>query len=251
MNHDEMLFEEFLSARMREKGVSLKRLSETTGIAPKHIENMLRGNFEDMPSTPYFRGYVMRIAKVLDFDGEESWEKLKREDFIKNSGPSDALPKNRFIKKELSKKTWAIGVVVAIVVVYLIFALPRITGKPTLTIVSPPGNPYTTTLSTITIAGTVRNADSLYLVGLGGDEEEITIAPDGSWQKGVLLQNGLNTFKLSAKKLLGGQTDVMEQILYEPPAGAGASSPNHGSSSVSFPTIHSVPEVPATGTFFE
>jgi hypothetical protein len=47
--------------------------------------------------------------------------------------------------------------------------------------------------------------------------DEATIASDGSWQKNVLLQGGINTFDISAKKFLGGTTDVMEQITYNPP----------------------------------
>lgn len=210
MNQEYPTFQELLAARMRDKGVTLKRLAEATGIAPAHLENMLHGNFEDMPSQPYFHGYVLRVAKVLDFDGEEWWGKLKREGAVKNSGPSDALPKNRFVKKSPPKKLWIAIAVAIVVIVYLAIAFPRIVGKPVLTITSPIGNPYTSTSTTITIQGTVDNADSLSLNG-----DVVTIAPDGTWQKGVLLQNGLNTFAITAKKFLGQETDVTEDILYE------------------------------------
>jgi cytoskeletal protein RodZ len=234
MNHDELLFEEFLAARMREKGITLKRLGEATGIAPIHLENMLRGDFEHMPSTPYFRGYVMRVAKVLDFDGEEWWGRLKKEGPVKDAGPADVLPKNRFVKQSISKSTWIIGAAAVIVVIYLTLAFPRIAGKPILTVTFPASNPYAATSTTITFRGTVRNADALYL-----NNEEIAIAKDGSWEKLVLLsENSPNTFAITAKKLLGGETTVTEQIIYS------------SSSTSSFPTIHSTPETPATGTFF-
>jgi lambda repressor-like predicted transcriptional regulator len=247
MEHEEMLFEEFLGARMREKGVSLKRLSEATGIAPGHLENMLHGNFDDMPSTPYFHGYVMRVAKVLDFDGAEWWEKLKRDGVIAKSGEFDTLPKNRFIKQSPQKFIWA-GAILIIILIYLAFQAPRVFGKPSLTILSPTQNPYTSFASTLTISGKVANADALYLSsGNATSGDEIAIAPDGSWQKTVLLQNGPNPFRVSAKKFLGGETDVLVQILYE--------SPTNGTSSAStsplFPVIHSTPTVPATGSFFE
>jgi cytoskeletal protein RodZ len=213
MEQEELTFEEFLAARMRDKGLSLKRLSEATGIASSHLENMLHGNFEDMPSTPYFRGYVMRVAKVLDFDGVAWWERLKKESIVKNSGPTDALPRNRFTKKSPPKLLWAGIAIVALVVIYFAFQFPRIFGKPILVITYPDANPYTTTSSTITIMGTVQNADVLYLSnGDASSTEEIPIAPDGTWQKTVLLQNGLNPFQFAAKKLLGGETDITEQI---------------------------------------
>lgn len=219
MTQEELLFEEFLASRMRDKGITLKRLAEATGIAPIHLENMIHGNFDEMPSTPYFHGYVMRVAKVLDFDGEEWWKRLKSEEFIKNSGPTDALPINRFIKKNISKAAWAIGILIIVLIIYLSIMLPRILGKPVLAVTYPTNNPYTTNVSTLTFMGTVQDADALYLSnGNASSDEEITIAPDGSWQETVLLQDGQNGFQLSAKKLLGGETDITEEVIYNAPS---------------------------------
>jgi hypothetical protein len=162
-----------------------------------------------MPSAPYFHGYLVELGNVLEFDGEEWWMKLKKEGLIKNSGELDTLPRNRFIKQSPPKYLWVIGIA-AIIVIYLAFQLPHILGEPTLTVTLPDQNPYTTTSSTITLEGTVQNADSLYL----NDNQEITIAADGSWQQTVLLGTGPNPFKISAKKFLGGETDVTEQIIY-------------------------------------
>jgi len=195
---------------MKEKGISLKRLSDVTGIAPVHIENMLRGDFENIPSSPYFHGYIARLAKVLDFDADEWWTKLKKEAVIKNSGETDALPKNRFIKRAPPNFLWAIAAGI-IILILIIFQAPRILGKPSLTITFPTQNPYMTSSSTLNIMGVLHNADSLSLNG-----DSISIATSGFWQKGVLLQDGLNTFQIVAKKFLGGQTSFTEQILYQP-----------------------------------
>jgi hypothetical protein len=134
---------------------------------------------------------------------------------IKNSGALDTLPRNRFIKQAPPKYIWwiLIGVVVFI---YIAFQAPRIFGKPTLVVIVPDTNPYTTSSSTITLAGTVTGADSLSLVGADGEQEPIIVAADGSWQKSVLLGAGSNLFQLSAKKFLGGETSVTEQVFYQP-----------------------------------
>jgi len=165
----------------------------------------------------------------IDFDGEEWWAKLKKEGVIKNSGELDTLPRNRFIKQSPPKYLWWIGAAV-IVLIYLAFQAPRIFGKPTLMVISPDANPYVTTSSTFTLAGTVTGADSLYLVGANGEQEQIIIAADGSWQKGVLLGIGPNPFQISAKKFLGGETSITEQVFYQPPGGtAPTSTPTVGS----------------------
>jgi len=211
MDPEETTLEIFLRDRMKEKGVSLKKLADLTGISMNHIENMLRGDFERVPSTPYFRGYLMRLGETLDFDGEAWWEKIKKEEGVRRSGPADALPRNRFAR-EFPVKTIAIAAGILVVLIMFSFALPHILGKPVIAVTSPLGNPYVSTSNSIVIQGTVKNADSVYV-----DGDEATVANDGSWQKNVLLQGGVNTFNISAKKFLGGTTNVMEQIVCNAP----------------------------------
>lgn len=248
MDREEILFQEFLAARLREKSLSLKRVSEASGIAPAHLENLLRGNFKDMPSAPYFRGYLLRLGKVLDFDGEEWWTRIKRSGAPKNSGPSDSLPQNRFTKVGAPKGLWIASILAVIVILYLVIELPRILGKPTLTVTIPQGNPYTTSSSTFTLAGIVREADALYLSnGSASSSEAIMIAPDGSWAKSVLLQTGPNVFQLTARKFLGRETTITENIIYEPIAPNTSST---ASSSTAYPNVHFTPNQPATGSFY-
>jgi cytoskeletal protein RodZ len=240
MPPEELTFQEFLASRMRDKGLTLKRLSEATGIAPTHLENLLHGNFDDMPSTPYFRGYVIRLGKVLEFSGEEWWERIKRANTVSHSGPADALPQNRFIKKSIPKMVWVWAVLALIVIIYIAVSIPHVFGKPTLVVVYPPTNPYTTNLSTITLGGTVANSDALYLSnGNASDSEDIPVASDGSWEKTVLLESGLNTFEISAKKLLGGETDITEQIIYQGASTSSSTATSTAASTVSSSTTSS------------
>ncbi len=215
MSPNDLPFEQFFAEKIKERGVSLKKLAEITGIAPAHIESLLRGDYENMPSAPYFHGYLTHLGAVLDFDSEEWWVKLKKEGVIKNSGELDMLPRNRFIKQSPPKYLWWILVGV-IVIIYLAFQAPRIFGKPTLVVSVPNANPYVTTSSTITLVGTVTGADSLSLVGANGEQEPIVVAANGAWQKSVLLGLGPNPFQISAKKFLGSETSVTEQIFYQP-----------------------------------
>ena len=67
-------FSSFLNERLRDKGLTLKKLAETTGIALGHIQKLSEGDFFDLPPTPYLRGYLSRIGRVLDFDPEIWWQ---------------------------------------------------------------------------------------------------------------------------------------------------------------------------------
>jgi hypothetical protein len=183
----------------------------------------------------------MHLGAILDFDGEEWWIKLKKEGVIKNSGELDTMPRNRFIKQSPPKYLWWIGAGI-IVLIYLAFQAPRIFGKPALLVSVPNANPYVTTSSTITLSGTVTGADSLSLVGADGELEPIIIAADGSWQKSVLLDVGPNLFPISAKKFLGGETSVTEQIFYQPTGStttipATSSTPSASTTPTTTPTL--------------
>jgi type II secretory pathway component PulC len=68
------------------------------------------------------------------------------------------------------------------------------------------------------------------------DNQQVTVVSDGSWQQTVLLGEGLNSFKLSAKKFLGDEVDVTEQIIYTPTGIAGGGVNNSTTVSVTTPT---------------
>lgn len=229
MPPEEINFQTFFAAKVKDRGISIKKLSEATGIAPGHLEAMIHGRFDELPSAPYVRGYLVRLGKVLDFDGEAWWDRIKKEGFTKNSGPADILPSNRFIRRSPAKFIW-MGVAAVLIIIYLAFQIPILFGKPTLAVTFPEQNPYTTTSSTLAIQGTVQGANSLSLNG-----DSITVAQDGSWQETVLLQNGLNTFDISAKRLLGGSAEITEQILYQggPSITTGATTTSGASTSTS------------------
>src|SRR5665213_3372971 len=162
MPPEEVNFQTFFAAKLKDRGVSIKKLAEVTGISPTHLAALALGKFDHLPSAPYLHGYILRIAKVLDFDGEAMWEKMKKEGIVKNSGPIDSYPSNRFIKQSHTKFIW-IGAVAVLVIIYLAFQLPIVFAKPALTLTSPSANPFTTGSSTLMIQGTTRATDSLTL----------------------------------------------------------------------------------------
>jgi cytoskeletal protein RodZ len=212
MDREEVPFEKFFTERLRQRNISIKKIAEMTGISRAHLENIASGNFGDLPSAPYLHGYLIRLGKILDFDGEIWWEEVKNENILKKSGPKDVLPKNRFTKKRPIKFIWACAILI-IAIIYLIFQFARISGKPSITLIFPAENPYTAASSELTLQGTAMNADSLSVNG-----DTVMLQAGGAWQKDVLLQNGLNTFAVRAKKFLGGESDIVEQVIYNEPA---------------------------------
>ncbi|MEK9180028.1 MAG: helix-turn-helix domain-containing protein [Patescibacteria group bacterium] len=212
MINNDTRFEEFFSERVRERGFDLKKLSEASGIAVKHLEALASGNFQKLPAEPYFRGYLNRLGQLLGFDPEIWWKRFKEGGFVKSAGAADSMPKNRFMTKANMKILWGAFAALAIII-YLAIQLPGILGKPSITINFPQENPATVFTQELTLMGTVENASELRIEG-----EVVPIGEDGAWSKTVLLASspGPVPFKITAKKFLGSETSIIQQIIYQP-----------------------------------
>ncbi len=203
-------FEDFLNELIKEHGLTLKKLSELTGISIKHLEALSNGNFSNLPSSPYFRGYVMKLGQVLEFDPNTWWIKFKEGGFVKDAGTHDAPPANRFIRPAYVKFIW-IGAATLLALIYVTTRLPAIIGKPAITVISPATNPAHVATNIIELTGNVQNGSDLSVNG-----EVVPTNPDGTWSQHVLLQSGMNTMEIRAKKFLGGETALIWEIFYEP-----------------------------------
>ena len=64
-------FPSFFNERLKERGLTLKRLSELSGISVKHLEALAAGQFDNLPPAPYLRGYLLKLGQVLGFDGND------------------------------------------------------------------------------------------------------------------------------------------------------------------------------------
>ncbi|MEK7193204.1 MAG: helix-turn-helix domain-containing protein [Patescibacteria group bacterium] len=215
---DSIEFQTLFADKLKERGFTLRKLSELSGISAKHIESLAAGRFELLPPAPYLRGYLLKLGTILDFNGEAWWEHLKEEGLIKGSGPTDALPKNRFAKEPMGKKI-IIGTIVILLVVYFGFRFSKILGKPMLTISYPAEDLITVHDDRIIIQGEVSGSDELKVNG-----EPVAIDAIGRWEKNILLQPGRNPVSIIAKKFLGRQTEVSREIIYQTPPKTGATS---------------------------
>ncbi len=88
------------------KGLNLDKLSQLTGVSERSLALILEERFEKLPSAPYIHGYLLKIAEVLNLDGQKLWQEyLKNNAEIRRSGQEDTLPLNRFAIPKLNKKT--------------------------------------------------------------------------------------------------------------------------------------------------
>lgn len=223
-------FATFLSERMKERGFSAAKLSEASGIAPEHLTHFIRSEFELLPSAPYVRGYLDKLGRVLEFDAAFWWDEFKREERVSRSGKTDELAKNRFAHKSLAMYLWSGGALVLLLLIYLGIRLPSALAHPQLIVDNPQDTVTRTAEAQITVSGTSEDMNEVHV-----NTEPVPVE-NGNWSIVLPLQSGLNTIEISARKLLGGETKLIRQVVYEPPIPVSTSTPQATSSPATTPS---------------
>ena len=192
---------------MESKGMDAGKLSDLTDVPQRFIVSLVGGDFKNLPSEPYIRGYLFKIAGVLDADPNFLWRSFRQSSEIHSSGSADLLPANRFsLQRISSKKVWIVLIVLTLLG-FLGFRIDSILGKPTLDVTLP----ETTTNQTINVTGKVNPGDTLTL-----NNEVVYPDERGQFEKEVQLETGLNTLEFRANRFLGRETRVVKQVIYQP-----------------------------------
>lgn len=196
-----------LKELMESKGMDAGKLSDLTDVPQRFIVSLVSGDFKNLPSEPYIRGYLFKVAGVLDADPNFLWRSFRQSSEIHSSGSADLLPANRFsLQRISSKKVWIVFIVL-IVLGFLGFRVDSILGMPTLDVTLP----ETTTSQTINVTGKVNPGDTLTL-----NNEVVYPDERGQFEKEVQLETGLNTLEFRAKRFLGRETRIVKQVFYQP-----------------------------------
>ena len=199
---------------LRTRGLSVERLSQLTGVSERFIVSFIEGKIEKLPSLPYARGYLMKIAEALNLDGERLWrEYLKNDEALRRSGEKDHLPKNRFAPPRFNKRLAVITLILVIAFGYLLIKLTSTLGRTELTFTNLNNDPTIVREKIFKIVGQIKPVnDQLTLNG-----ERVYPNKEGRFEKDLELQPGFNTLVFSVKKLLGKEFIINKQIFYEAP----------------------------------
>ena len=199
---------EILKEQLDLKGLTIDRLSSATGIPGRYIEGLIAGDLTKLPSAPYVRGYLTKIAPLLDLSIEELWEVYKKEQGLKRSGPDDKLPSNRFAIKPFNKKIVVASFFAILLIAYLGWNASHLLGRPKLDIINPLAQTVIVTEPVIKLLGYVNPADKLLI-----NNKEVVVNQNGLFRKQYNLQIGLNAIEFSVKRFLGKETTAVKQVI--------------------------------------
>jgi hypothetical protein len=203
---------EILTEAMQLRSFNIEKLSALTNISERHLIALYNGDFKKLPAAPYTRGYLTKIAEVLNLDAELLWQVYKNEYPIKTSGLYDKLPSNRFALRPFNKKFVIIAVILILGIIYLIWQAKDFFGTPTLEISSPIVDNFIVSTPSIKLTGKINPQDKLMV----NNEEVVVLEKDGWFEKDFSLAPGLNTVEFKIKRFLGKEVKVIRQIIYQP-----------------------------------
>lgn len=209
VNISQQKFSELFNDLLKTKGVSENKLAEMSGVPLRFLNALGNENYNRLPPATYIRGYLFKIAEVLNIDGSELWENFRQEnENIKKSGADDKLPSNRFEIKKINQKMILAGTIIAILGVYLIFRSDDLTGRPSIYLTAPLIDEIVAA-PLIIVKGSVKSTDTLKI-----NDENVYVDSNGDFQKEIIVQPGINNLQFKLKKFLGKEIIINRRVIY-------------------------------------
>lgn len=210
-----------LAEHLEQKGYSTEKLASITGVPERFVTTLLSGEYKSLPAAPYLRGYIRKIAQVLEIDPNETWRLYEKENAPHSSGNKDFLPRNRFAIQHLNKRNLALAIVGGFLLLYAAINAGRLIGKPELTIDEPTASEISSAIPSIIIRGALGNPKDLLTI----NNASVHIDDSGKFSREFSLDLGANTFEIVAKRFLGRETRVTRQVTYIPPTSSSPATP--------------------------
>jgi cytoskeletal protein RodZ len=211
----ETLGEKFKKAREK-KQMDLSKIEEITKIQTQYLIAIENGDYKKIPGEIYLKNFLKIYAKALNLDQKEILKLYQEEqkilfvDWQNNFNISPKI-KNKirllFVSNIFKKSL--IGIFLIIFLFYILFEVNNIISPPKLIIQEPSDN-LIISESTIKVAGkTDVNANVTI------NNQEIFKNADGSFNRIINLQSGLNLITISAQKKHSREIIKYRKIIVE------------------------------------
>lgn len=207
---EEMTVKEILEDVLREKKMTVSRLAETTDIPERYVVMFVEGEQKGLPPAPYVRGYLMRIEGALGLEGQVLWQAYKKQLQPNTSGEGDKLPTNRFALKRVNRKKVMVIAGVAIILIGVGIWAKTLLGNGEIDIKNPLQERTVVSDPSIDLQGKIDPSDRLMI-----NNEDVAIDKSGYFEKRFSLEPGINSIEFKVKRLLGKETTIIKQIIYQ------------------------------------
>ncbi len=212
---DNLKLNDYLTERRKFLKISFGDLVTKTGIPAKHLKKIEKGEWCDLPSGVYVKGFLKKYAGVVGLDENElalryenEWQQICKIDLPKQGNKT--LNKINFLK-QFSFRWVVLGVIGVFVLFYIGWQFKVILEKPDLNLNYPIGSDTIVDNPKMEFKGKVSE-DSVLTI----NNEIVLMTEDGSFIKEVELLNGINTFEIKAVSRFGKENKIIRRVTYNP-----------------------------------
>ena len=201
---------ELLTRRRKELDLSLDDIERNTRIGKKYLKLLEAGEYSNLPNDVYTRGYVKNYADFLGFDTKEIIKLYSKERHEYDSGKGLKSKNNyKLGLKPIGSQSYTItpktilfaltSVFVLIMVGYVSWQFSQLSAPPIIRLANQ--DKSSTSASFVILSGEVDSGSDVFI-----NDSPILSAPDGSFSDRVMLVNGNNQIKISARNKFGKES---------------------------------------------
>lgn len=222
---DSGLLSNKLRQRRRLLNITLEELSAKTGIQTKYLRRIEEGNWSDLPTAVYTRGFLKQYARIVGLNTDEVIARYneEREKVFGKNLVSDKVSDSRFGKflasffrfgGDISPKmirTTLILIVLLLILGYISWQFSIVFVRPQLNIENPQEDEVVLDEDNIVFKGKIDSEANLFL-----NDRLMEVDSNGFFEKQVELLPGLNVLEFKAVSRFGKETVVVRRVIYTP-----------------------------------
>jgi cytoskeletal protein RodZ len=204
---------EMLRLARQKKKLKIKDVAKKLNIKTAYLEALEKGDFNNLPGGIYAKNFLREYAYFLNLDGDK-FAKIFVEETKNFSKPDQSA---MFARSKIKKIDLVMApkilrnifllLAVGLCLVYLGYALDRVTKKPEMVIVYPPEN-LATSEHQIEISGITESEVNLTI-----NNEPLIADKEGKFYQKINLKEGVNIIDIVAKKKYSRANIISRKIL--------------------------------------
>ena len=207
---------ELLRSRREELNLSIQDAEVSSKVRAKFLISLERGDWSNLPSPVYIRGFALAYAKALGIGKEEASRAFEAEFSLKKTqNPNEFSYKNLIKESKVIVTPRLIGysflsIFLLTMFGYIFFQVLNFAGSPNLQ-VSTPSNNIVLESDSAEISGITDN-DTVLTV----NNETIPVTNDGHFYASLKLHRGVNVIKVKASNKAKKETSEVLTVEYKP-----------------------------------
>ncbi len=190
-------------------------LSARTGIPAKHLKKIEKGEWCDLPSGVYVKGFLKKYAQTVGLDEAEVAARYESEWNQICALPASLAGNqnlNRFdLLKNISLRKIFTAAAAVFVIGYVLWQFRVILERPDLNLENPPTEDVVSAEAVLELAGRVSPGAALTV-----NNDPVYPEESGDFKKSVELLPGLNVLEIKAVSRFGKESKIIRRVTFNP-----------------------------------